>query len=278
MRYALAGGQYSLGPVTARYVFSLGDYADFDVRETLHVPSIGVALEEHLSLLGELVLWRRNTPAGNTWVDRSFNVTLYAGFEVVPLEVRELPAESLIKARIDDPAIAAALELVDRADGLVVVTPVYKAAYSGVLKTFLDLLPQFGLAGKVALPLATGGTLAHVLAIDYALRPLLAALDTGHIVGGLFLLDKLLERRPDNSLQIDPQLANRLHAVIDGFITAVRRARTNVATPLLPGQQPSSSAAAPLSDLGGLGGPQEGTAHERREGRLDGRRGTSPAT
>ena len=80
VRYALAGGQYGLGPVTARYVFSLGDYADLDVRELLHVPSIGVALEEHLSLLGELVLWRRNAPSGATWVDRSFNVTLYAHF------------------------------------------------------------------------------------------------------------------------------------------------------------------------------------------------------
>src|SRR5256885_12419558 len=41
---------------------------------------------------------------------------------------------------------------------VVVATPIYKASYSGVLKSFLDLLPQFGLAGKVVLPLATGGT------------------------------------------------------------------------------------------------------------------------
>ena len=80
VRYVLAGGQYTLGKLTARYVFSLGDYADLDVRETLQVPSIGVALEEHLSLLGELVLWRRRAPGGDTWVDRSFNVTLYAHF------------------------------------------------------------------------------------------------------------------------------------------------------------------------------------------------------
>ena len=59
---------------------------------------------------------------------------------------------------------------------MVVSTPVYKAAYSGVLKVFLDLLPQFGLAGKVVLPLVTGGTASHVLAIDYALRPVLLAL------------------------------------------------------------------------------------------------------
>ena len=151
-----------------------------------------------------------------------------AGFTVEALDVRELPAESLIQARFDDPAIAAALELVDRADGLVVVTPIYKAAYSGVLKTFLDLLPQFALAGKVALPLATGGTMAHVLAIDHTLRPLLAALNAHHIVSGLFLLDKLLERSPDGDLVVEPQLANRLFAAVDDFITAVRRARASV--------------------------------------------------
>ena len=168
-----------------------------------------------------------------------------AGFEVEALDVRDLPAQSLLHARLDDPAIVGALELIDRADGVVVITPVYKAAYTGVLKSFLDLLPQFGLAGKVALPLATGGSLAHVLAIDYALRPLLAALNAQHVVTGLFLLDKLLERQADGTLLVEPQLGNRLQAVIDELITAVRRARTHVAGSLLAEQQPGSIAAAP---------------------------------
>ena len=80
VRYGLAGGQYSLGPVTARYVASVGNYADQDVTEWLHVPSLGVNFEQHLALLGELVLWRRQAPGADSWVDRSFNVTLYAHF------------------------------------------------------------------------------------------------------------------------------------------------------------------------------------------------------
>jgi hypothetical protein len=80
VRYALAGGQYSLGRFTARYVASVGNYADQDVTEWLHVPSLGVTFEKHLSLLGELVLWRRQVPGADSWVDRSFNVTLYAHF------------------------------------------------------------------------------------------------------------------------------------------------------------------------------------------------------
>src|SRR5918912_82296 len=46
-----------------------------------------------------------------------------------------------------------------------------KAAYTGLLKAFLDLLPQYALGGKTVLPLVTGGTPAHVLTVDYALRP-----------------------------------------------------------------------------------------------------------
>lgn len=62
--------------------------------------------------------------------------------QYVPIAVRELPAEALLHARFDDPAIRAALATVARADVVIVATPIYKAAYSGLLKAFLDLLPQ----------------------------------------------------------------------------------------------------------------------------------------
>src|SRR5437763_1648774 len=80
------------------------------------------------------------------------------GLGTVALQVRELPAQALLRGDATDPAIAAAAALVAGADAIVVGTPVYKAAYSGVLKLFLDLLPQDGLAGKLVLPLATAGS------------------------------------------------------------------------------------------------------------------------
>ena len=67
----------------------------------------------------------------------------------------------------------ASLAQVANAQLIVVATPVYKAAYSGLLKVFLDLLPQTALAGKTVLPLATGGSPHHMLALDCALRPVL---------------------------------------------------------------------------------------------------------
>src|SRR5687767_11924237 len=66
------------------------------------------------------------------------------GYTIHEINVRDLPAEGLLHARFDDPKIKEAVGKVESSHGLVVATPVYKAAYSGVLKSFLDLLPQFG--------------------------------------------------------------------------------------------------------------------------------------
>lgn len=144
------------------------------------------------------------------------------GFEVQSLNVRDLPAEDLLWGRATAPALKDALDLIDRAHGVVVATPIYKAAYTGVLKAFLDLLPQFGLKGKIVLPLATGGSIAHVLALDYALRPVLSSLGAAHVVGGLFVLDKLLQRRPDGAADIDPEISDRLTLVIADFVNSLR--------------------------------------------------------
>lgn len=150
------------------------------------------------------------------------------GLDSSLLDLRGLPAEDLLHARADAPAIAAALERVAGVRGVVIATPVYKAAYSGLLKTFLDLLPQFGLRDKVVLPLATGGTVAHVLAIDYALRPVLSSLDPLHLVPGLFVLDKQLVVQPDGGLEIDTDLSVKLDAAIAAFTTGLRRAAHGV--------------------------------------------------
>lgn len=144
-------------------------------------------------------------------------------FEVAEINVRDLPPDELIQGRAHGEPLRQALALVERAQGVVVLTPVYKASYTGVLKTFLDLLPQFGLAGKVVLPLVTGGTIAHVLSIDYALRPVLHALGAQHVVGGLFILDKLLEPRADgDGFAVNQEIAGRLDAVVADFVASLR--------------------------------------------------------
>ncbi|HWZ93148.1 MAG TPA: NADPH-dependent FMN reductase [Polyangiaceae bacterium] len=139
------------------------------------------------------------------------------------LDVRDLPAEDLLHARFDAPKIVEALARVAAADGIVIATPIYKAAYSGLLKTFLDVLPQFGLRGKVVLPIATGGTVAHVLAIDYALRPVLSSLDPLHVVNGLFVLDKQITVLESGEIELDPEIDKRLAEVLEQFVRGLRR-------------------------------------------------------
>lgn len=142
---------------------------------------------------------------------------LTQGHEVTPLDVRTIPAEALLGADPRHPAIVEAGELFARADGIVVGTPVYKASYSGVLKALLDLLPQYALTGKTVLPLATGGSTAHVLAIDYALRPVLNSMGAAHIVQGWFTLDKDITAREDGSLSVAPAATEALARVVDRF-------------------------------------------------------------
>lgn len=143
------------------------------------------------------------------------------GHRVLTLDARELPAAPLLGADTSHPAIVQALELFEHAQGLVVVTPVYKAAYSGLLKALLDLLPQSGLADKVVLPLATGGTTAHVLAIDYALRPVLSSLGATQVVQGYFLLDRDITLGTQGSAHLVPETLESLTRAVGRFATAL---------------------------------------------------------
>jgi FMN reductase len=69
-----------------------------------------------------------------------------------------------------------ALDTVAAADGLIAVTPIFSASYSGLFKTFFDVLDKDALIGKPVLMGATAGTARHSLALEHALRPLFAYL------------------------------------------------------------------------------------------------------
>ncbi|MCR8940714.1 NADPH-dependent FMN reductase [Streptomyces sp. OUCMDZ-4982] len=144
------------------------------------------------------------------------------GHDVVSLDVRTLPADALLGADFAHPAIVEATALFERVDGVVIGTPIYKAAYSGLLKTLLDLLPQYAFSGKTVLPLATGGSTAHVLAIDYALRPVLTSMGAAHVVPGWFTLDKDITVRPDGTVALAPAAAAAVGEAVDRFSAVLR--------------------------------------------------------
>jgi len=73
------------------------------------------------------------------------------------ISVRDLPAEDLVFGKYNSPNLEPIKALLAEADAVIISTPIYKASYTGLLKTFLDLLPQKALSNKVILPIATGG-------------------------------------------------------------------------------------------------------------------------
>ena len=144
--------------------------------------------------------------------------------EVTLLRVRDFPAEDLLHARFDSPAVQRLQTVVASADGLVVATPVYKASITGALKVLLDLLPERALAHKVILPLASGGSPAHLLAVDYALKPVLAALKAQEMLQGVFAVDKQIAyAEGERAAQLDSELAERLDESVEQLLAALAR-------------------------------------------------------
>jgi FMN reductase len=111
-----------------------------------------------------------------------------AGVASRMIDLCDLPADDLL-GRTRSAAIADALTAVSGARLVIVGTPVYRASYSGMLKVFFDLFPMDALAGKVAIPIATGGGPAHQLVIDHALRPLLASVGAQVVATGIYATD-----------------------------------------------------------------------------------------
>jgi FMN reductase len=107
------------------------------------------------------------------------------GAETTLIDLAALPADALL-GRGSAPEVAGALETVGRSHIVVVGTPVYRATYSGLLKVFFDLLPPDSLVGKVGVPLVSGQSRGHALALDHGLRPLFASLGATVIAGGVY--------------------------------------------------------------------------------------------
>jgi FMN reductase len=142
------------------------------------------------------------------------------GLRTRALNVRDLPPEDLIYGRVESPAVLEWAAQLRQARAVLIATPIYKASFSGVLKSFLDLLPQQALAGKLVLPIATGGTPLHALAIDYALRPVLVALGAQHILSGVYILDTQIQIGPDG-VQLDAAIAQRLDGALQLLLDAL---------------------------------------------------------
>jgi FMN reductase len=153
------------------------------------------------------------------------------------LSLRDFPPAALLGADTRHAVLRSAVEAVARADVVLVGTPIYKAAYSGLLKTFLDLLPQDALRGKTVLPLATGGSPAHLLAIDYALRPVLHALGARHLLDGVFVTDAQMPAHEALGYLPDASVVERLGRAL----APLHERADGAASPHLAAREPAAA-------------------------------------
>ncbi|WP_225845347.1 FMN reductase [Streptomyces sp. HPF1205] len=94
------------------------------------------------------------------------------------IELRELAndvARNMVTG-FPGPALRDAIDAVTSADGLIAVTPVFTGSYSGLFKSFFDVVDKDALGGTPVLIAATGGTARHSLVLEHAMRPLFAYL------------------------------------------------------------------------------------------------------
>lgn len=108
--------------------------------------------------------------------------------EVHVVELRQLAgaiSDALITRNYSD-ALAEAIAQVEQADGIITTTPTFKATYSGLFKSFWDLVDDKSIVNVPVLLGATGGTQRHSLMIDTALRPLFGYLRAKTIPTAVF--------------------------------------------------------------------------------------------
>jgi FMN reductase len=145
---------------------------------TLAVVSAGLSVPSSTRLLAD----RLTTATVAALRERGDDATV----EVVELRehARDL-ADNLVTG-FANASLRGSTDAATGADGLIAVTPVFSASYSGLFKTFFDVLDKESLTGTPVLLGATAGTARHSLVVEHAMRPLFAYLRAIAVPTGVF--------------------------------------------------------------------------------------------
>ena len=137
-------------------------------QRTIAVVSAGLSVPSSTRLLADRLI--------TATVDALAARDVTANVQVIELRehARDL-ADNLVTG-FPNASLRSAIEAVTGADGLIAVTPIFAASYSGLFKTFIDVLDKDALTGMPVLVGATAGTARHSLVLDHAMRPLFAYL------------------------------------------------------------------------------------------------------
>lgn len=101
--------------------------------------------------------------------------------EVIELRDHAQDLTNHLLTGFPSPTLQAAIDGILAGDGLIAVTPIFSASYSGLFKMFFDVVERDAFAGKPVLLAATGGSGRHSLALEHALRPLFAYLNAATV-------------------------------------------------------------------------------------------------
>ena len=127
--------------------------------------------------------------------------------EVIELREHAQDLTNHLLTGFPSPRLKTATDAVLSADGLIAVSPIFSASYSGLFKLFFDVIDRDGLAGKPVLIGATGGTARHSLALEHAFRPLFAYLGAAVVPTAIYAAS---EDWGDGATELDRGLVDRI--------------------------------------------------------------------
>lgn len=159
--------------------------------------------------------------------------------DITTIELRELAVDiaNNMVTGFAPPALAEALQSVADADALIVVSPVFSGSYSGLLKSFFDVLDNTALDSVPVLIAATGGSVRHSLMLDHAMRPLFTYLRARVVSTGVYAGPEDWGTGSDGAPALDQRVtraAGELAGMVAGTTTA---RRPNSAQASLPFEQ-----------------------------------------
>jgi FMN reductase len=115
------------------------------------------------------------------------------------------------------PALESAINAVVSADAIVAVTPIFSTSYSGLFKSFVDVLDPDALAGTPVLLGANAGSARHSLAIDYAIRPLFTYLHADPVPTGVFAASADWGSTPDEVAPLGARIGRAARELADAI-------------------------------------------------------------
>ena len=148
------------------------------MRRRIVVVSAGLGQPSSTRLLGDLLA----TAAGDAFLEEGHE----ADIEVLELREHAHDLANTLLTGFATGGVREALDSLASADAVIAVTPVYQGSYSGLFKTFFDVVDRESLSGTPVLLAATGGTARHSLVLEYAMRPLFAHLGASPVGTGVF--------------------------------------------------------------------------------------------